>query len=221
MTEARAQVRMTFLSRVRFILSIFSFRDALMNGPFLDERLTCCGSPRLLLSSLLFAAADDQLVRGLLGLARAQAQGRLAPRRLRVSTGSRLALATTVGMVAGVHGRAADGGPHAEPAAPAGLATGLVLVLDVTDLADRGLAVDVHPTQLTAWHADDRVVALLREQLSARTRAPDQLAAAPERQLDVVDGRTDRDVGERDRVADAHRRLRPALDGVADLQSER
>jgi hypothetical protein len=38
MTDARAQVRMTFLSLVAFILSIFSFNGALMNGPFFSER---------------------------------------------------------------------------------------------------------------------------------------------------------------------------------------
>src|SRR5258708_34037070 len=38
MVEARAQVRITFLSRVVFILSIFSFKGALMNGPFFSER---------------------------------------------------------------------------------------------------------------------------------------------------------------------------------------
>src|SRR3979411_1602819 len=38
MVDAGAQVRITFLSRVRFILSIFSFKGALMNGPFFNER---------------------------------------------------------------------------------------------------------------------------------------------------------------------------------------
>src|SRR5712692_8986680 len=40
MTDARAHVRITFLSRVRFILSILLFKESLMNGPFLDERDT-------------------------------------------------------------------------------------------------------------------------------------------------------------------------------------
>jgi hypothetical protein len=40
MTDARAQVRITFLSRDAFILSIFSFKGALMNGPFFSERDT-------------------------------------------------------------------------------------------------------------------------------------------------------------------------------------
>src|SRR5437762_13413117 len=38
MTDARAHVRITFLSRVWFILSILAFKESLMNGPFFDER---------------------------------------------------------------------------------------------------------------------------------------------------------------------------------------
>src|SRR2546423_3756194 len=121
-------------------------------------------------------------------------------------------------MVAGVHGRTADLGALAQPAAAARLAARLVFVLDVTDLADGGLAADVDAAQLAARHADDRVVAFLGEQLRAGAGGPDELAAATEGQLDVVHGRTDRDVYQRDRVADPHRRLWTALDRVADLQ---
>src|SRR5439155_15699890 len=39
-TEARAQVRMIFLSLVAFILSTLAFSCGLMNGPFLSERDT-------------------------------------------------------------------------------------------------------------------------------------------------------------------------------------
>src|SRR6184192_2017920 len=38
MTDARAHVRITFLSRVWFILSILAFKESFMNGPFFDER---------------------------------------------------------------------------------------------------------------------------------------------------------------------------------------
>src|SRR5260370_671616 len=88
-----------------------------------------------LLTSFLLAAADDELVRRLLGLARAVAQGRLAPRCLRVAARAGLALASAVRMVPGVHRRAAHRRPDAEPAAASGLAAGLVLVLDRSDLA--------------------------------------------------------------------------------------
>src|SRR6266536_2694219 len=175
----------------------------------------------LLLSSFLFAAADDQLARGLVPVSGAVAERGLAPRGLRVAARPRLPLATAVRMVAGVHRRAADLRALTEPAAAAGLAAGLVFVLDVTDLADGRLAADVDAAQLAARHADDRVVAFLGEQLRAGAGRPDQLAAATESQLDVVHGRADRDVCEWDRVADPNCRVRPALDRVADFEAKR
>src|SRR6266568_6123846 len=109
----------------------------------------------LLLASLLFAAPDDELARGLVLLARAVAERRLAPRRLRVATRPRLPLATAVRMVAGVHRRATDLGALTKPTAAARLAAGLVFMLDVTDLADGRLAADMDAAQLTARHPDD------------------------------------------------------------------
>jgi len=94
-------------------------------------------------------------------------------------------------------------------------------VLDITDLADRGLAAHVDSAQLATRHANHGVVAFLREQLGGRAGGADELAAAAERELDVVDRRADRDVGQWERIADAHRRLFPTLDRVADLQAER
>src|ERR1700730_2131560 len=175
----------------------------------------------LLAASFLLAAADDQLVGGLLRLAGAVAERGLAPRRLGVAAGPGLALATAVRMVAGVHGRASHGRAYAKPPAPAGLAPRFVLVLDIADLADRRLAAHVDAAQLAGRHADHRVVALLRQQLGRRTRRSDELATSAERELDVVNGRADRDTGERQRVADTDRRVFPTLDGIAHLQSER
>src|SRR5476649_2816892 len=94
-------------------------------------------------------------------------------------------------------------------------------MVDITDLADRGLASDVDPAQLTRRHANDGVVAFLRQELSGSTRGPHELASTTKRELDVVDGRTDRDARQRDRIADANRRVLPTLDRVADLQAER
>src|SRR5207253_5474178 len=152
-----------------------------------------------------FAAADDQLARGLAGLPRSIAERGLAPRRLGVASGSGLALATAVRMVAGVHRRTADLGTLAQPAAAARLAAGLVLVLDVTDLADRGLAADVNPAQLPTRHPDHGVIALFREQLGAGAGGAHQLATATERELQVVHRRADGDVLQGDRVTDPHR----------------
>src|SRR2546425_785615 len=63
MTDARAQVRITFFSRVAFSLSILAFSGSLMNGPFFVDLLIY-----LLASSFLLTPPDDQFVRGLLRL---------------------------------------------------------------------------------------------------------------------------------------------------------
>ena len=48
------------------------------------------------------------------------------------------ALATTMGMVNGVHGYAANLGTLAKPARTTGLADGDILMIDIADLADSG-----------------------------------------------------------------------------------
>src|ERR1041385_1343862 len=169
----------------------------------------------------LLPPPDDQLVGLLLRLARAQAQGRLAPRRLGVAAGAGLALAAAVRVVNRVHGRAADLGPLAQPARAAGLAARLVLVLQVADLAQGGLAAHVDAAQLGRGHAHDGVAALLGQELRRGARRADQLAATAQRQLDVVDRRADGDPLQRQRVADADRGVGAAHDRVPDLQAQR
>src|SRR5690348_5651860 len=124
-------------------------------------------------------------------------------------------------MIAWVHGRSGHRGPHAQPAAAACLPARLVFVLDVTDLTDGGLAVHMDAAQLARRHSYDCVIAFLREQLRRGACRSHQLAAATKGQLDVMDGRPNRDARQRDRIADAYRGFRAALDRIADLQSER
>src|SRR2546421_10476102 len=105
----------------------------------------------------LLPATNDQLVGRLLRLARAQAEGWFAPRRLGIAAGPRLALAPAVRMVGGVHRRAAHRRPLAQPAGAAGLAARFVLVLEVADLAQRREAAHVDAPKLARRHAHDRV----------------------------------------------------------------
>src|SRR5918994_85302 len=91
--------------------------------------------PLLLLALLAgVATANDVLVAFLVRVA-GPAFG-LAPRRNRVTTTGGLALATTVGVVDGVHRDTADGRADALPAVAAGLAPVDVGLLGVADLAD-------------------------------------------------------------------------------------
>ena len=131
----------------------------------------------------------------------------------------RLALATAVRMVARVHDDAADLRPLAHVASATGLAEVLVLVVEVADLADRGHAAERHPAHLARRQADLRVVALLGQQLGRRAGGADDLAALAGDELDVVDRRAERDVRERQGVADPRLGLRPGDDDVADLEA--
>src|SRR5207245_9351459 len=94
----------------------------------------------------------------------------------------------------------ADGGALATPAALAGLADVLVLVLDVADLADRRVAVDGDPPHLAGRHADLGVVPLTSEQLCRHACRADHLAALAAAQLARVHGAAQRAVGERQRL---------------------
>src|SRR5579872_278593 len=160
---------MTRFSRSWFIFVIFSCRFWSMKGPFLVL---------LLIPLFLFPASNDQLAAGLLRLPGAVAKGRLAPRRLRVAARAGLALASTVRVVGGVHRRAAHGRALALPARAARFAAGLVLVLQVADLAHRGHAADVHAAHLARRHPDDGVVAFFRDELGRRPGGADELPAA-------------------------------------------
>src|SRR4029077_903091 len=97
-----------------------------------------CGSLALLLPAT--ARPDDQVVGFLVLAARALAERRHAPGGDRMATALRLALAPAVGVVDGVHRRAAHRGAFPAPPAPPRLAAGLVFVVDVPDLADGGPA---------------------------------------------------------------------------------
>src|SRR5205807_3127588 len=98
---------------------------------------------------------------------------------------------------------AADRRALAPPAALAGLADVLVLVLDVADLADGGVAEHGNPAHLTGRHPDLGVIALARQQLRRHAGRAHHLATAPGLELDVVHRAAQRDIGERQRVARA------------------
>src|SRR5271170_781446 len=91
-------------------------------------------------------AADDQIVRRLF-LARLVSLGGLAPRRLRMIA-FRLALATAVRMVNGVHRDAAHMTALAQPSRAPGLADRDIFVIEITDLPDGRAAIGLHHTLL-------------------------------------------------------------------------
>src|ERR1039458_2332065 len=148
----------------------------------------------------LLPATHDHAV-GLLVAAGAVAECRLAPWGLRVPTGAAATLAASVRVVERVHGHAAHRGPPAPPARLARLADVLVLVIGVADLAHGGVAADLDPPHLAGGHPHGGEITLLGDQLGRDAGAAHQLAAPTGDYLEVVDGRSERDVGERQGVA--------------------
>src|SRR5438874_229902 len=174
----------------------------------------------LALTLPLWWSASNEHVLRLLVATGPESQRRLAPGRLRVTTRAGTPLPTAMRMVEGVHGDAAAAGALATPAALAGLADVLVLVLDVADLADRRVADDGDPPHLAGWHADLGVVPLAGEQLCRHAGRADHLAALSTAQLDVVHRAAQRDVHERQRIPRLDVGLRATDHFVTDRQAD-
>ena len=165
-------------------------------------------------------AADDEPARRL-AAPRPVAHRRLAPGRLGRHARRALAFAAAVGVVPRCHRHATDLRTLAHVAGAPGLAEALVLVLDVRHLPDCRHAPHRHPAHLARGEADLGQVALLREQLGGRAGGPDDLATLARDELDVVDGRAERDVRDRQGVPQPGVDIGPGDDDVTDLEAVR
>ena len=196
MVELRLQVFSTFSWPLALISSTRFSSSGAQKGPFLTDLLIQFAS------LLAVAMADDELLGTGLGLTSLVTQSRLAPRSDRTgTTDGGAALAAAVGMVVGVHDGATDGGTPTHVALTASLTDVDVGVVDVADLADAGLAVQLHQTILAAGQTDLGGVALLGHQLSGLTSGTDQLAALAGMELDDADDGAHGDVGQGQAVA--------------------
>src|SRR3954447_12651425 len=167
------------------------------------------------------ATADDVAVRRLVLLARAVAEGRLAPRSHGVASGRCRALTTAVRVVDRVHGGATRLRALAQVTRATGLADRDVLVVGVADRAHGRAALGRDHAHLAGVEAQSGRTGLLRDDLDGGAGSAAQLAAATGMELDVVDDRTRRDVRQRERAAGTDVRARPGLDDLADLQARR
>ena len=112
-------------------------------------------------------------------LASLETQSGLAPGSHRTGVTNRCAaLATAVGVVAGVHDGTTAAGTDAHVALTASLAQVDVLVVDVGDLADNCGAVDRHIAHLTRGQTDQSVAILLSHQLSHVASGTNQIGRA-------------------------------------------
>src|SRR5690606_1716253 len=135
-----------------------------------------------------------------------------------VATTGGLALTTTVRVVDGVHRDTADGRAHALPALAAGLAPVDVRLLSVADLADRRAAAHVDVADLARRQTQLGVGALLGDETHRGAGRAGALGAPAGLELDRVHDRADRDVLERQVVADLDVGARAVLDDVALLE---
>src|SRR5262245_40603357 len=169
---------------------------------------------------VLRPARDDVAIRRPRAPPRLIPLGRPAPRRHRMIALA-LALAAPHRVIDGIHDGAADSGAKALPADAPGLAHRDVFMVEIADLADRGHAVELDPTDLARGQLDVGLIALLGEELRQRARAPAQLSALARLELDVVDERAERDVAKREGIARQDVGLGPGHDRVARLEPER
>src|ERR1700759_2547081 len=102
-----------------------------------------------------------------------------------------LAFAAAERMVDRFHGNAAVVRTLAEVTRPAGFADRNVLVLEVADLADRGVAANVDFAHLTGRETERRPVAFACHELRECTGRTGHLSALAFLQLDVVNRRAE------------------------------
>ena len=135
---------------------------------------------------LLLPAADDVLIGRLVLLACSVTQGGFTPRRHGMASRRGLALPSSMGMIDGIHDRAARGGPPALPPASTRLTFGEQFVLHVAYLPNGGPALEVHQPHLAGGKAHMGVISLLGHQLGRSSGAANHLSARPRFQLYVM-----------------------------------
>ena len=106
-----------------------------------------------------------------------------------------------MGMINGIHGDAARGGPDAQPAAPPGLSQIDIGVVGISHHADGGHAIQVHAANLAGTEANLRVIAFFARQLGRTAGAAGQLRALAGPEFDAMDHRAQGDVPQRQGVA--------------------
>src|SRR5258705_6950389 len=210
---ARDHVLITFFEPALFCVSTFFTRASWTNGPFFTL-LAIVAYPGLLRGLTALPPADDHPLRRLLLVARLPAF-LLAPWADDVPSAART---PTVRVVDGVHHLAAHLRALPHPAALARLAPRLQLVFRVAALPKHGERALVPQPPFRARHAEGDVLALLRHPLRRHPGRPAYLRTLADLQLDAVHRGAERDLAERQRVAEPHVGARAGGDHVADLE---
>ncbi len=114
---------------------------------------------------------------------------------------------TTVRVIYRVHGNTTNGRTHTTPALGTGLAQRAQAVLRVGDLAQGCTALGQHLAHLTGTQAERHVGAFTSDQLSRSTSGASDLRPLAWLEFDTVNGRTNRDITQRQAVASLDRRI--------------
>src|SRR5574343_1531268 len=204
--ERRGQVLTGFVSLVARAFSTLATRWWSTKGPFLRERVICY--------PLLFTARHDHGLCALV-VAGAVAFGQVAPRIDRVTAFTSPTFTTTVRVVDRVHGGTTDGRTDAHPALDTGFTQLAQAVLFIGDFADGGAALDVDLADFARAHMHLGVDTFAGQQGGRGASRAGDLGTGTGLELDAVDGRTHRDVADRQGVAGAHRGSGVAHQGAA------
>src|SRR5690606_12355811 len=149
---------------------------------------------------LALATRNNHIVRALVSTGPI-ALGRCAPRADGLTAFASTAFTTTVRVIDRVHGHATDGRADTTPAHCAGLADLSQAVFFVADFTNGGTAVDMHTADFTRAQANLSVSAFTGQQHSGSAGGTGQLRTLAGQQLDAVNGCTNRDVADGQRVA--------------------
>src|SRR5687768_7489117 len=131
------------------------------------------------------------------------------------------AFAAPVRMVDRIHDDTAYMGTAAEPSGASRLPDIDVLMIKIADLADGRCARRQNPPHFTRLEPHLHIPSVPAHDLCESSRAADQLTASSWLEFDVVNRRPQGHVGERQRIACPHFRIRTRLNDVPDLQTDR
>src|SRR5215831_4172950 len=164
--------------------------------------------------------SHDHLLRPLV-VPRLISTGRLAPWRHRIAATRGLTFTATMRVIYRVHGYAADMRTNSAPARATRFTQRNILVFDVTDLPNRGPALNRHPPHLARRHAQLSIRALLCQQLRERARSPRHLAAFAGAQLNIMNLRAQRNIPNRQGISRQNVRVFAARNRLTYFQSHR
>ena len=124
-------------------------------------------------------------------------------------------------MVNRIHHNATVTRATTQPTATTGLTANLKVVLRIRNNTDSGTARLENHTHLTARHLDDSILAVARHQLSIGTSAAHHLGTLARTKLDIVNQRTERNLGKSQSIANLGGNTITRHDSLTDFQTLR